>query len=139
MKKQFGLLTICILLGVAMTACERNRGVYAGNDEAGGYKPRRAELKGELLRVDPLKNMFAVRVENGMEQTFKFDDSTVLTGEDLSPQTMIQDLVGKEGSELTVQWRDDNGARMASNVEVTQLITAKNTHRHKRKKVKIED
>src|SRR6058998_4393261 len=38
----------------------------------------------------------------------------------------IQNLVGKEGSEVTVQWRDENGAKMATHINVTQVSSSKN-------------
>jgi hypothetical protein len=141
MKSLFGVLAVCILFGVTM-GCERNRGVYAANEEKDTYQPRPArldapdnglkekELKGELLRVDLPNKRFAVRVANGMEQTFEFDDSTMVTG----PVSQMGNLMAKEGSEVTVQWRDDNGAKLASNIDVTQLVASKNIRRHGRKR-----
>ena len=48
-------------------------------------------LQGELLRVDMAGKTISVRVENGMEQTFKFDDNTT--------------VMGLEGQPLTGAWR----------------------------------
>ena len=140
MKKFIMFSLICILSGLVMIACQRDRGVYAAND--GDYQPRPApkvhddasnkQVKGELLRVDVPRKMISVRVENGLEQTFKVDDNTVVLG--LENQPAVRNLSGKEGSEVTVQWRDDNGVKMANSVDVTQIITAKNTRRSRHRR-----
>ena len=142
MKSLVPVLAVCILFGVTI-GCERNRGVYAANEKKDTYQPRPAaldapdekaakkkELKGELLRVDIPNKRFAVRVANGMEQTFEFDDSTIVTG----PISQMGSLIAKEGSEVTVQWNDDNGAKMANIIDVTQLVASKNIRRHGRRR-----
>jgi len=105
-------------------------------------------VKGELHRVDLAGKTIAVRVENGMEQTFKFDDNTTVTGLEGQPQanapaqagkasnSAIRSLAGKEGSEVTVMWREDNGARMATRVDVTQVSTTKNARRGRKREGK---
>jgi len=35
--------------------------------------------------------------------------------------------MGKAGSEVLIQWRDENGAKMATQVNVTQVSTSKRT------------
>src|SRR6185295_5892006 len=151
MKKFNVFSLICILSGFMVIACQRDRGVYAGN-ESDTYQPRPApvlntssDVKGELIRVDMAGKMIAVRVENGMEQTFKFDDNTTLKGLDGQPPASpaqagktnaspLRNLAGKEGSEVTVQWHDDSGARMATNIDVTQVSTSHNTRRAGKKR-----
>ncbi len=137
MKKVIIVSLICVLVGFMMFACQRNRGVYAGSD-SDTYQPRPAPkvpvnqgMKGELLRIDTPTKTISVRVENGMVQTFKVDDNTIVLG--LENQPSVRGLVGKEGSEVTIQWREDNGAKMASNIEVTQVSTAKSVKRPARK------
>lgn len=130
-----GLFLSLIVLGLILIGCQRNRGVYAGNDE---YQPRPApvekktvppDIHGELLGVDVPKKIVLVRVENGMEQTFKFNDHTVVMGLNTS-QAAVRNLVGREGSELIVQWQDDDGAKLANRIDVTQPVT--NNRRHRR-------
>src|SRR5256712_1313506 len=158
MKKFFILSLVCILSGLMLAACQRERGVQAGNEQgrAGEYQPRSApsgeaeqsqaqqgqaqqgqEMTGELQRVDMAGKTITVRVHNGMEQTFKFDDNTMAMGLEGQPQAnassksgkasnaSIQNLGGKEGSEFTVQWLDENGAKMATHIKVTQVSTSK--------------
>ncbi len=158
MKKFVILSFVCILSVFILVGCQRDQGVQAGNEQGntGTYQPRPApkaesgqkkgelgqnqEISGELQRVDMAAKTISIRVDNGMEQTFKFDDSTMVMGlEGQQPQTnapsksgktsnaAIRNLVGKEGSEMTIQWRDENGAKVATQVNVTQVSSSKRT------------
>jgi hypothetical protein len=73
-----------------------------------------------------------------MEQTFRFNDQTTMQG--LEPESrstnhaktmMVRDLMGKEGSEVTVTWKDEAGAKMATSVTVNQLVSRKGTPKRK--------
>jgi hypothetical protein len=149
--RRFVILSfVCVLSALMLSACERNQGVQAGSEQSntGTYQPRPApppkgevqpnpEISGELRHVDMAAKTFSIRVDNGMEQTFKFDDDTMVMGLESQPQvtapartgkagnTSVRNLMGKEGSEVTVQWREDNGAKMATHVDVTQISTAR--------------
>ena len=155
MKKGIIFSLVCIVSALLLFACERDRGVFAGND-SDTYQPRPAPrakgeaknpLQGELLRVDMAGKTISVRVENGMEQTFKFDDNTSVTGLESQPETAppsriasktsntaIRNLAGKEGSEVKVAWRDDDGARIATRIDVTQVSTSKSPRHTSRRK-----
>jgi len=101
MKKFVTVSFVCILSGLVLVACQRDQGVQAGNEQnrPGEYQPRPApkgelqqdqakqdqakegqEITGELQRVDMAGKTITVRVDNGMEQTFKFDDNTMVMG-----------------------------------------------------------
>lgn len=129
-----------------MISCER--GVNASREEPQTYQPRPApqeeraaavkDVKGELISVDPKNNTIMVRAENGMEQTFRFNDQTSVQG--MEPQSTtknqpkamtVRDLMGKEGSEVTVMWKDEAGAKMATSVTVNQLVSRKGSYRRK--------
>src|SRR5438552_18654361 len=95
MKKGIIFSLVCIVSGLLLIACERDRGVFAG-DDSDTYQPRPAPrakgeaknpLQGELLRVVMAGKAIAVRAENGMEQTFKFDDNTSVHGLERQPET----------------------------------------------------
>jgi hypothetical protein len=45
----------------------------------------------------------------------------------------IQSLTGKEGSEVTVEWRAAGDAKMATKVDVTQVSTSKSQRRGRKK------
>ena len=161
MKKLIILSFVCIFSVLMLAGCQRDEGVQAGNDQGntGTYQPRPApapkgevqqgqEMAGELQKIDMAAKTISIRVDNGMEQTFKFDDTTMVTGLEGQAQSnapsksgktanaMIRNLVGKEGSEVRVQWRDENGAKMATHVDVTQVSTAKNKSRAGKGKTK---
>ncbi len=152
--RQISVVCFCILSGALLAGCEPNRGVRAGNEDTDTYQPRKApaatassdtqqDIRGELTRVDMAGKTIAVRVENGMEQTFKFDDQTMVTGlpaREQKPATAkagantnaMRNLIGKEESEVSVQWRDENGSKVASRVDVVEVRTAKSTKGRKR-------
>jgi hypothetical protein len=124
-----------------LSGCQRDQGVQAGFEQGqtGTYQPRPApktdtqqsqEMTGELQRIDMAAKTISIRVDNGMEQTFKFDDNTMVMGlqGQLQPKTQttsVRNLLGKEGSEVTVHWRDENGVKVATHVTVTQVSTSK--------------
>jgi len=137
-----------------LASCQRDNSVHAGNDDA-TYQPRPAvkrnlanvaneAVSGELVRVDSKKKTFVVRVDNGMEQTFKFDESTSVAGlQNVQPAMRqkpgnmnnpgLQNLIGKEGSEVRVEWRDAGEAKMATHVDVTQVSASKSQRRGRKK------
>jgi len=146
MKKFLVLSSICILAGFLMIGCQREQGVQAANEQnnTGTYQPRPApkgeveqkpETSGELQRVDMAGRTFIVRVDDGMEQTFKFDENTTVMGLENQPAAAgktgkvsnraVRNLVGKEGSEVTVQWQDQDGAKVATDIDVTQVSSSK--------------
>jgi hypothetical protein len=134
--KGFVLPLIGILSGLMLIGCQRDRGVYAGNET---YQPRPApsarkpaiqDIHGELVRLDLPKNLFVLRVSNGMEQTFEFDDSTYVMGLQQS-KLPVRNLVGKEGSEVIVEWQEVDGMKKAQRIDVTQLSTSKASRRRR--------
>ena len=134
MKPVTCFAVFCLVAGLMLVACQRNQGVQAGNDD---YQPRPAptrevqnpEIKGELTQINLDKRTIVVRVENGMVQTFKFDDDTAVVGLVNQPGS----LVGKEGSELAIQWEDQDGTKIATVIEVTQVSKSKNSRHPKRR------
>jgi len=146
MKRLLVYSLICFLSGLLMISCER--GVRAGREEGPDtYQPRPApaeeraaaakDVKGELISVDMKNNAVMVRAENGMEQTFRFNDQTSVQGVDVQstttskPRTMaVRNLIGKEGSEVTVIWKDEAGAKMATSITVDQLVSKRDSKRN---------
>jgi hypothetical protein len=141
MKRFLIFSMICLLSGLMTIGCER--GVRAGREEGTEtYQPRPApreeaaqgttnqEARGELMRVDTKDNTITVRAENGMEQTFKFNNQTMVRGLEqqgtTQPKTSeIRGLMGKEGSEISVTWKDEAGAKTATMVNVEDLVSKK--------------
>ncbi len=89
------------------------------------------DIRGELARVDMGGKTITVRLENGVEQTFKLDDTTIVIGLDRQQAkpgmgaTSTRNLVGKEGSEVVVQWVDVNGAKTAAHVNVVDVRSSR--------------
>ena len=145
MKRLLVYSLIWFLSGLLLTSCDR--GVRADREEGTGpYQPRPApaqdqpvqakDVKGELISIDMKNNTMMVRAENGMEQTFRFNDQTSVQGLEAQrattsqPRTMaVRDLIGKEGSEVTVMWKEEAGAKLATMVSVDQLVSRKGSWR----------
>jgi hypothetical protein len=141
---------MCAISVFMLVACEREQGVQAGGeDRPNVYQPAPApttpvtpgetgtgrgpmtgtgamagsELRGELIRIDQAKKTIVIRTVNGMEQTLKFNDQTMVTGQS-STETRpggaknmtTRNLMGKEGSEVMVQWREDAGSKLVTSV-----------------------
>src|SRR5262245_46172366 len=95
MKKFLVLLLASVVSGFFLIACERGT-VHAGReDNPNDYQPAPPKgevtpetssqagtqaMTGELMRVDTAKKTISIRAENGMEQTFKYDDQTTVIG-----------------------------------------------------------
>jgi hypothetical protein len=145
--KRSTILSLVLMLPVfALAACQRDRGVQA---DSSAYQPRPAptsgEMKGDLAHVDPTGKTIGVRLENGVEQTFQCDEDTSVEGLPFEKQTTpgksvkkttanpdVLRLIGKEGSEVTVQWDTEDGAKIARDVEINELVMNKNRRRVKR-------
>jgi hypothetical protein len=140
MKRFTVLLSISIFSGFLLFACEPDGSVHAGNEE---YKPRPAStadvpntprirrhhtITGELVRVDLQNRTLGVRLDSRVE-SYKFNDCTEVEGIELpeakasktDTSNRVPALVGKEGSEVTVQWGSANGAQLALVIEVTPV------------------
>jgi hypothetical protein len=142
MQKTISVGIACLIAVFLLASCERKPSVEAGNDPSRDtYQPRPApappavgknEVKGELLRVDTKGKTFVMRVANGMEQTFMFDDNTIVVGV-LTPNSKaaantlanMKVLAKKPGSEMTVQWFDNQADKMATYVNVSELSKVK--------------
>jgi len=93
------------------------------------------EIDGLLRGIDLESKTMVMRVENGMDQTFQWDEGTTVTGGP-SPQdntiAQMKDLATRAGSELTVEWRDEGSQRIATAIDVKD-ISKKATPKARRK------
>ena len=76
---------------------------------------RETSISGELMRVNPDAKMFTVKNATG-EIQFKYSDSTVVTG----AQKTVAGLVTMSGEQVTVSYRVENGANIATQIEVKE-------------------
>jgi hypothetical protein len=126
-----------VVLGASLlVSCQEKDTVQAGYD----YQPRPApdaiqrlgfgkygnrEIDGLLRGVDTQAQTLVVRVENGMDQTFRWSEDTVITGYTskmpADVKTVMAGLARKEGAELVIDWRDENSQRVAKTIEIRDL------------------
>jgi hypothetical protein len=139
MNKMISLALIGVLSGSMLSACNRQRVVQAGNEpteESGIYQPRQAlppdspeairqrakndrTVVGQLIKVDLANNTIAILTENGMEQTFRLDNTTMVNGSSTTSKgTRTNELSGKEGEILIIEWEDHSGPKLAMSVDV---------------------
>jgi beta-xylosidase len=76
---------------------------------------RETSITGELMRVNPDSKMFTVKNATG-EIQFKYSDSTVVTG----AQKTVAGLATMSGEQVTVSYRVENGANIATHIEVKE-------------------
>jgi len=144
MKKFWVFCTLCLFSSFIFLGCQRDQGVQAGRESgtttgsqsqtgpSGVTGPGAAtgsqQLHGELTRVNAAGNSIAVREGNGMEQMIMVNDQTrIMTGEQGSTTpTMagITTLAGKEGSNVTVTWSEQNGQKVATSIMLNHSGTS---------------
>ena len=76
---------------------------------------RETSITGELMRVNPDAKMFTVKNATG-EIQFKYSDSTVVTG----AQKTVAGLATMSGEQVIVSYRVENGANLATQIEVKE-------------------
>ena len=72
-----------------------------------------ATAQGELLEVDTKANTLSIKTPTA-EMKFKFDDQTKVAG----AQKGVAGLATMTGSQVTIQYKKDGQANLATNIEV---------------------
>ena len=115
-----------------IASCQSPQHVQAAKEETpSANRYGQGPISGDLYSVDSAEKQMVIRVENGMAQTFRWDDDTVVDG-DLPPiepisknlfdtPSVMKRLSRRPGSELEVEWRDLNDEKLATAVHVTSL------------------
>ena len=150
MKRPIALI-LAAALSTFVLACKNEQRVQAGGEEnqpgqaqtsqplpgptTGTTSATAQDIQGELRSVNTSNMTFIVRTDNGMEQTFRYDDDTSVSGipsvattpstdrEKSSQATQVGSLIGKEGSEVTVHWTQDGADKVATSIDVSQMAT----------------
>jgi hypothetical protein len=139
---------LVVLGGSMLMSCHQTDTVRADFD----YQPRPAadaiqqlgkgkygkhEIDGQLRGVDMQAQTLVMRVQNGMDQTFRWDGKTVITGftsqKAIDVKSVMAELARKQGAELVVDWHDENLQRVATTIDVRDL-PLKNTPASRLKK-----
>ena len=146
MTRSVAWLTIVVTIVLTMSSCQPNQRVHASNDDATVPNERgRGPINGDLHSVDVAGKTLVIRVDNGMAQTFRWDDSTVVDG-DLPPDdpkaptalfdtaAIMKNLTRRRGSELIVEWTNVNDEKLATAVHIENLCALSKPPRKRRSK-----
>jgi hypothetical protein len=79
-----------------------------------GRAPAAAPAVGELVRVDPDAKTLSIKTAAGAEMMFRYNDQTTVTGS----QKTVAGLATMRGSQLTVTYRTEGTANIATMIEV---------------------
>jgi len=71
-------------------------------------------MTGSLKSVNPDAKTIVVTSSTGTDTEFSYDDSTTIIG----AQSTIEGLSTSSGSQVTVYYKDDNGKKKATRIEV---------------------
>jgi uncharacterized protein with beta-barrel porin domain len=76
--------------------------------------PAAAPAVGELVRVDPDATTLSIKTAAGAEMKFRYNDQTTVTGSEKT----VAGLATMRGSQLTVTFRTEGTANIATMIEV---------------------
>jgi hypothetical protein len=112
-------LALVLACSIAPLACEQRQEPVNTETEARDIQsPPLVEadmMSGELVSVNIDANTFKIRTEDNTEHEFRFSDATMVSGE-----SGMQALTGREGSRVTVHYREDaDGKNLASSIELS--------------------
>ena len=101
------------------------------------------KIDGLLRGVDLQSGSMVMEVENGMDQTFIWDEDTEMTGiptakannSTTTKNAFMKELATRPGSEITVEWRDEGYDRVATSIDV--IDASKKASPKSRRKMKI--
>src|SRR5262245_60785340 len=143
MKRYLTIALVVLLGSMALASCQRKYKAEAGGEEdANTYQPLPApnpSLKpgelmiGEIRKVDIGNMMMIVRLENGMDQTLKLADDTRVVVTAVDPKGVpinLRQLSTFYRAGVSIQWREEDGSRVATSIDVTQ--EARQRHRRRR-------
>lgn len=129
----FARLTVIFGLSLTLVGCQSSPRVQAAREDAAlANRYGQGPISGDLHSVDLADKTIVIRVENGMAQTFRWDEDTVIDG-DLPPMepksskglfetgAVMKRLSRRPGSELNVEWRNVKDEKLATAVHVTNL------------------
>jgi len=136
--KTYLTVALLILFGsMTLTSCERESKVAAAGEDSDAYQPLPAPdsglkpgdlIRGEIRKVDTGNMMMVVGLENGMDQTVKLakDTQVVVTAVDPNGVALdLKKLATQYGSDVVIQWREEDGSKVATSIDVTHQLQQK--------------
>ena len=122
--RRIATTAVAILAGfLVFSSCQPTQRVHASSEDDSASHPIHTAIAGDLYAVDVARKTLAIRVENGMAQTFRWDNSTAVDG--LPADTavsLMKQLSRCPGSELNVEWQDFNGEKLATVIHIQSLM-----------------
>jgi hypothetical protein len=131
--KRYRTVALAILIAsLAFITYERKYRVQAAGDgDPDTYLPLPAPdsglkpgdlIIGDIRKVDIANKMMIVRLDNGMDQTLKLADDTQMVVTAVDPNGVpinLKQLSTYYGSDVSIHWREENGAKVATSIDVT--------------------
>jgi hypothetical protein len=116
-KNLKGLIAVAafVTLAGAGAASAQSQPPPRQDPSAPAERARETVVSGELMRVNPDTKMFTVKAATG-EIQFKYSDQTVVTG----AQKTVAGLATMSGEQVTVSYRAESGANIATKIEVRE-------------------
>lgn len=133
--KRFLSMGMAFCLSITMlAACQRSKGVHAGSED--DYQPRSAppsavdtnkhlanpSIQGEVIAVDMGDRTMVIRLENGTEPKYKWNDDTKVTGlpaaKDSTTTANMKVLSARPGTPVVIETLADKGQMMTTVIEV---------------------
>jgi hypothetical protein len=136
MRSRIGFAIVVSVGLAALVACHDPQRVQASNEEQEtAQRPDNPAIHGDLHRIDVAGKTLVIRLQNGMAQTFKWDETTVVNSPALDNEmhswnrrpnivATMKQLSRHQGSEVSVEWIASNAEKMATSITVTDLAAA---------------
>ena len=138
---------LAMILGAALSiaSCQSPERVHAAREDvSAAHRYGQGAISGDLYSIDPSEETIVIRVENGMAQTFRWDEDTVIdgylppvepkSGKNLSDtSSVLKRLARHPGSEVEIDWTKVNDEQLATAVHVTSLSPPSSHNLRKRR------
>lgn len=120
--KSAGVLCLIFAL-TALPSCRPTQKVHASNETTDLNQPQGdPTIDGDLYSIDMVRKTMVIRVENGMAQTFRWDDNTEMDPViPASATAAMKQLSLHRGSQLSVRWKDFNEEKLATAIVINDL------------------
>ena len=107
-------ISVAVMLVVLPLTYGQDKGGAPGQDKGGPPAQAERVFEGQLVKVDV--DAKSITVKGAMEMTFDYTDATQIAGAD----GKIQGLASRAGAPLKVTYRDAQGKRTATKIEVLE-------------------
>jgi len=129
---------LLLLTASMLVSCHKADTVRA-DSEPYSARDATAGREGLLRGIDLRARILVIAVENGMDQTFIWNERTNVSGMPSAhtneTMALLKDLANRPGSELSVKWQDVGSECFATSIDVRAI--AKPTGTKSRRKLAV--